>query len=191
MGLETAAIIGAYASVAAGIAGAAISIDSGNKQAKQATLNAQAQAEALADEQARKNLELSENRKRAVVEQRRQRSQLLAEQSETGGLLGSGSELAVLAREIEYQGIQLRDETYLSTLEQRELQYRGTSALAMGANAAANARMQGYGSAISQLGSAAGGFSGLFGGGSKSTSAIGMGSSYVGGKPVSQRPYGV
>jgi hypothetical protein len=142
----------ALISIAASLAGAAVSYDSSQKQAKQVELNAEAQNEALRIEQERQAAEFAENQKRAVIAQKRQRAAFAASQASTGLLTGSGSQIALLAEEWGRSRMELRDNTTVHNLSQRELRYRGSSILAQGRNEASQIRGASYGTALSQLG---------------------------------------
>jgi hypothetical protein len=150
--LGTAGSILAYASVAAGLAGTALSYVSSQNQAKQAEMNADAQNQALKQEQDRQALEQAENQRRALTVQKRERARAAAALASTGAMTTSGTPLALLADTWETQQTQLADQSYLADMAQRELAYRRTSALAMGKNEAGNIRAAGIGTALGQLG---------------------------------------
>lgn len=141
------------------IAGAAIQYSSAQNAAKQAELNAQAQADAIGQERSRQALEADENQRRAVVEQRRVRSQQLAAMSSSGAILGTGTSLAIEADTWAKQQTELADQQRMADLSQRNLGFQQSNALAMGAQQASQIRSDAVGAAISGLASAASAFS--------------------------------
>ena len=154
---EAVSLIGAIAYIAVSAAGAYISYDSAQTASKQAEYNAEAQANAIGEERKRQALEEDENRRRAVVEQRRFRAQQLAAMSGNGAMLGTGTSLAIEADTWAKQQTELADQQRMAELSQRSLAFQQANTLAMGGQQAAALRREGTGAAISGLASAAGG----------------------------------
>jgi hypothetical protein len=179
-------IIGALAAVAS----TAISYDSAQTAAKQAEYNAQAQSDAIGEERKRQALEADENRRRAVVEQRRQRAQQLAAMSGNGAMLGTGTSLAIEADTWAKQQTELADQQRMAELSQRSLAFQQQNTLAMGGQQAAALRREGTGAAISGLASAAGGSYQAFSTRPQPTGGSTIPSGYQA-KGVSQRPAGM
>lgn len=147
----------AYAvAIAATATSTALSVQASNRAAKQSELNAEAASEAAAAERRRQELELSENQRRAAIEQKRFRAQQFSQLASTGALTGTGTALAIEADTWANQQRQLADQQYLADISRRNLQYQGTSALQMGRQEAAGYRAQATGQALSGLASIAG-----------------------------------
>lgn len=142
--------------IAASAAGSYISYDSAQTASKQAEYNAEAQANAIGEERKRQALEEDENRRRAVVEQRRFRAQQLAAMSGNGAMLGTGTSLAIEADTWAKQQTELADQQRMAELSQRSLAFQQANTLAMGGQQADALRREGTGAAISGLASAAG-----------------------------------
>jgi len=155
-GLESLAYIGYIAAIAASAAGSYVSYQSSQTAAKQAEYNAQAQQDAIAQEQKRQAAEESENQRRAVQEQRRQRAAQLAAMGSTGAMLGTGTPLAIEADTWAKQQTELADAQRVAELSQRQLAYQGYAIGFEGKTQAAAIRRQATGQAISDLGSLAG-----------------------------------
>lgn len=140
-----------------------ISYESAQTAAKQAEYNAEAQAQAIGEEQKRQAAEAAENQRRAVQEQRRFRAQQLAAMGASGAMLGTGSPLAIEADTWAKQQTELADQQRMADLSQRQLGYQASSTLQLGQQQAAAYRREATGAAISGLasvaGSAYGGFS--------------------------------
>jgi hypothetical protein len=151
-----ATVVGIIGAVAA-LASTYISYDAAQTAAKQSEMNAQAQADAIGEERKRQALEEDENRRRAVVEQRRFRAQQLAAMSGNGAMLGTGTSLAIEADTWAKQQTELADQQRMAELSQRSLAFQQANTLAMGGQQAAALRREGTGAAISGLASAAGG----------------------------------
>jgi len=81
---EYAGIIYGVVAIAASAAGSVVSYQQGQQAAKQSEYNAKAQADAIAAEQKRKNLELAENQRRLSLQSRRERATQLADLVGTG-----------------------------------------------------------------------------------------------------------
>lgn len=151
----TALAIGFYASLAATVASAAVSYNSAQNAAKQAELNAQAQSDAIGQEQQRQALQEQENQRRAVQEQRRFRAAQLSAMGGSGAMLGTGSTLALEADTWAKQQTDLADQQRMADLSQRNLAYQASSTLQMGQQQGAQIRADATGQAISSLASAA------------------------------------
>lgn len=184
------ATIAAVVAIAASAAGSYISYASAQTAAKQSEMNAQAQANAIGEERKRQALEADENRRRAVVEQRRQRAQQLAAMSGNGAMLGTGTSLAIEADTWAKQQTELADQQRMAELSQRNLAFQQANTLAMGGQQAAALRREGTGAAISGLASAAGGLYQAFSTRPQPTEGSTIPSGYQA-KGVSQRPAGM
>ncbi len=143
-------------SLVAGGTSAYMQYDSAKSTAEQASLNAQAQADAIGEERKRQALESQENQRRAVQEQRRQRATQLAAMAGSGAMLGTGSSLALEADTWAKQQTELADQQYVNQLSQRQLAYQRTSTLQMGQQTAAGIRSDATGQAIGNIGSTIG-----------------------------------
>ena len=152
-GIEIALLAG---SLIASAAGTYMQYESAQNSAKQAEYNAQAQADAIGQEQRRQTLENQENQRRAVQEQRRQRATQLAAMAGSGAMLGTGSSLALEADTWAKQQTELADQQYVNQLSQRQLAYQRTSTLQMGQQTAAGIRSDATGQAIGNIGSTIG-----------------------------------
>jgi|GEM_PF-3012782 len=139
--------------VAAG--GATMSYVSSQNAAKQSELNAQAQSDAIGQEQQRQALQEQENQRRAVQEQRRFRAAQLSAMGGSGAMLGTGSTLALEADTWAKQQTELADQQRMSDLSQRNLAYQASSTLEMGRQQASQMRADATGQAVSSLASAA------------------------------------
>ena len=180
----------AVTAIVASAAGTAVSYASSQTAAKQAELNAKAQADAIGQERSRQALEADENQRRAVVEQRRVRSQQLAAMSSSGAMLGTGTSLAIEADTWAKQQTELADQQRMADLSQRNLGFQQSNTLAMGAQQASQIRSDAVGAAISGLGQAVGSAASAF---STRPQAASGGSTVPAGykpKSVSQRPAG-
>jgi hypothetical protein len=182
----TLLVVSLLGSAAAG----AVSYASAQTAAKQAELNAKAQADAIGQERSRQALEAGENQRRAVVEQRRVRAQQLASMSSSGAMLGTGTSLAIEADTWAKQQTELADQQRMADLSQRNLGFQQTNTLAMGAQQASQIRSDAVGAAISGLGQAAGSAASAFS--TRPQPASGGSTVPAGYKPksVSQRPAG-
>lgn len=154
MGLEAPVILGIVGLVA-GAAGSAVSYVSSQNAAKQAELNAQAQSDALGQEQQRQAVQEQENQRRAVMEQRRFRAAQLSAMGGSGAMLGTGSTLAIEADTWAKQQTDLADQQRMSELSQRNLAYQASSTLEMGKQQASQMRAEATGQAVANLGSMA------------------------------------
>jgi len=182
----TLLVVSLLGSAAAG----AVSYASAQTAAKQAELNAKAQADAIGQERSRQALEAGENQRRAVVEQRRVRAQQLASMSSSGAMLGTGTSLAIEADTWAKQQTELADQQRMADLSQRNLGFQQSNTLAMGAQQSAQIRSDAVGAAISGLGQAVGSAASAF---STRPQAASGGSTVPAGykpKSVSQRPAG-
>jgi len=139
-------------SLVAGGTSAYMQYDSAKSTAEQASLNAQAQADAIGEERKRQALESQENQRRLVQEQRRQRATQLAAMAGSGAMLGTGSSLALEADTWAKQQTELADQQYVNQLSQRQLAYQRTSTLQMGQQTANAIRAEATGQAISGIG---------------------------------------
>ena len=119
--------------------------------AKQTEFNAQAQADAIAAENARKAAEMEENRKRLALQGRRERAAQLADIVESGLMPSTGTPLAIMADTIEAQSRRQADYATEAGLEQARLQAAGTSILAEGRSSARMQRGQAGASLVSGL----------------------------------------
>lgn len=166
----TLAIVAIGASAAQGV----MQVQQLNEQAKQAEYNAKAQAQAINQEANRQQAEFEANRRRTMLQQKRARSQQLSQLADTGFMTGTGTALEIEADTWSKQQLELADQSYYNSLNQRELSYQRTTALAMGRQQAEQYRGQ-RGAAIAgtvanmaQIGmqaKAAGAFGGGKGGG--------------------------
>jgi hypothetical protein len=147
--------IALYGSLAATAISGAINYNSAQNAAKQSELNAQAQANAIGQEQQRQALQEQENQRRAVQEQRRFRAAQLSAMGGSGAMLGTGSTLALEADTWAKQQTDLADQQRMADLSQRNLAYQASSTLQMGQQQGAQIRADATGKAISDLGSAA------------------------------------
>jgi hypothetical protein len=161
MGLEIGTII-SYASIAASLAGAAVSYNQGQQAAKQSEYNAKAQADALAAEQKRKNLELAENQRRLSIQSRRERASQLADLVGTGFVTTSGTPLAIMADTVEAQSRRSSDMATDVQLGNWQLGTQGQSILAEGRSQASQLRGQAGASLLSGLASTAGSAYGMY-----------------------------
>jgi len=137
------------------IAGSALQYNSAQNAAKQGELNAQAQSDALGQEQQRQALQEQENQRRAVMEQRRFRAAQLAAMGGSGAMLGTGSTLALEADTWAKQQTEIADQQRMSDLSQRNLAYQASSTLEMGKQQASQMRAEATGQAVANLGSTA------------------------------------
>jgi hypothetical protein len=161
-GLSALGYVALYASLAASAAGSYMSYQSSQTAAKQAEYNADAQRNAIAEEQKRKAAEDAENQRRASQEQRRVRAMQLNAMAGTGAMLGTGTPLAIEADTWAKQQIELADQQRVADLAQRQLAYEGYTAGVMGKQEAAQHRRDATGAVISGLGSMAGTAYGAF-----------------------------
>lgn len=136
------------ASLAATAAGTTIGVMESRSAAKQAEMNAEAEAKALQTEEARKRAELAENTRRQAFEQRRFRSTQIAALANSGFLTGTGTALEIEADTWAQQNRELADMTYLNTLERRKLNFAANQALLGGQQAARQYRGQALGTAL-------------------------------------------
>lgn len=153
---STAATIALYASLAATAASTTISVVQSQRQAKQAELNAKAEANALNREAQRQQLELEENRRRLARQQRMFRAAQITRMADSGFMTGTGTNLQIEADTWAKQQTELADQTYLKNLSQGELRYKAGVALEMGAQQASQIRAQIPGTVLSGIGSMAG-----------------------------------
>lgn len=137
------------------LVGSAVQYNSAQNAAKQSELNAQAQSDAIGQEQQRQAVQEQENQRRAVQEQRRFRAAQLSAMGGSGAMLGTGSTLALEADTWAKQQTELADQQRMSDLSQRNLAYQASSTLEMGRQQASQIRADATGRAISDLGSAA------------------------------------
>lgn len=137
------------------LAGSAMQYNSAQNAAKQSELNAQAQSDAIGQEQQRQALQEQENQRRAVVEQRRFRASQLAAMGGSGAMLGTGSTLALEADTWAKQQTELADQQRMADLSQRNLAYQASSTLEMGRQQASQMRADATGQAVANLGSTA------------------------------------
>lgn len=161
-GLDALAYTAVITSIVASAAGSYVSYQSSQTAAKQAEYNADAQRNAIAEEQKRKALEDSENQRRAAQEQRRQRAMQLNAMAGSGAMLGTGTPLAIEADTWAKQQIELADQQRVADLAQRNLAYEGYTAGVMGSQQAAQHRRDATGAALSGLASVAGTAYGAF-----------------------------
>lgn len=148
MGVET---IIAIVAIAASAAGSAISYASAQTQAKQSELNAQAQSDAIGQEQKRRSAEDQENQRRAAVAQQRIRAQQMAAISSTGVLPGTGSALAIEADTWQKQQVELADRQRVNELAQQELGYQALSIREQAGSEASAMRRNATGSLVTGL----------------------------------------
>ena len=146
----------AIASLAAAAAGTAMTVQSQRNQAKQAELNADAQAEAIAAEQKRQDAENDENMRRAALEQKRFRATQFSRLASTGAMLGTGTALDIEADTWAQQQLQLADMQYLQDVNQRALAAQAMTVRAQGTSQAAALRGQAAGTALAGLANTAG-----------------------------------
>lgn len=162
MGLETALVVAAYASVAASIAGGAISYVSSQNAAKQTELNAEAQARALKQEQDRKNAEAAENQRRLAIQGKRERAQQAAEIQSTGFLATTGTPLSLMADTLEFQSQRAADLQNDANLTDWQLRNNRQTILAEGGSRARQMRSQAGASLVSSLGNVASGLTSAY-----------------------------
>lgn len=187
MGVET--VIGIIA-IAASAAGSVISYQQGQQAAKQSEYNAQAQADAIAAEQKRKNAELAENQRRLNLQGRRERASQLADLVGTGFVTSTGTPLAIMADTIEAQSRRTSDMATDVQLSNWQLGAQGQSILAEGRSQASQLRGQAGASLISGLSSAAGSAYDMLSNRPKTVNgASPMPSGYRNTRGVSARPY--
>jgi hypothetical protein len=124
--------------------------------AKQAEMNAEAQAQAIGQEQKRQALEQGENRKRAAMEQRRFRASQLSALASTGAQLGTGTALDIEADTWAQQQQQMADQQYLYDVGQRALGAQASTVRQQGRGEANAIRGQMAGTALSGLAQTAG-----------------------------------
>lgn len=148
--------IAMFSTLAATVASTVMSVDASRKAAKQSELNAEAQSEALMQERQRKQLEFEENQRRLATDQKRFRSQQLAQLANNGFVLGVGTSLEIEADTWKQQQTQLNDQSYGNQLTKDQLQYQAGTALSMGQNEAAGYRRQAVGQAIQGIGNVIG-----------------------------------
>jgi hypothetical protein len=152
----TIALASLAVSTAAAGAGIAIQYDQQSKAAKQAELNADAQAQAIGQEQKRQALEQGENRRRAAVEQRRFRAAQFSALASTGALTGTGTALDIEADTWAQQQRQMADQQYLADVGQRGLAAQRQTVRQQGYGEASAIRGQMAGTALAGLASTVG-----------------------------------
>jgi hypothetical protein len=123
--------------------------------AKQAEMNAEAQAQAINQEQKRQALEQTENQRRAAVEQKRFRSAQFAAMASSGAMTGTGTALDIEADTWAQQQLQLADQRYLADVQQRGLAAQASTVRQMGAAEASQIRGTRAGTALQGLASMA------------------------------------
>ena len=144
-----------FVALASLLVSSAIQYNSAQNAAKQSELNAQAQSDAIGQEQQRQAIQEQENQRRAVIEQRRFRASQLAAMGGSGAMLGTGSTLALEADTWAKQQTELADQQRMSDISQRNLAYQASSTLAMGQQQAAQIRAEATGQAVANLASTA------------------------------------
>lgn len=154
--LAAAAVYAGYAALAASAVSGYIQYDSAQTQKEQSKLNAEAQNEAIGAEQNRLAAEESENRRRAVMQQRRMRASQTAALASTGAMIGTGSALDFEVDTWQKQQTELADQERIFQLSQRQLAYEGQSVLQQGEQQAAAFGRQATGAAIQGLANTAG-----------------------------------
>jgi len=153
MGLEVATIaaISAGVSAAAATAGTVMSVRQANNAAKQAEMNADAEAKAIAQEKKRQSIEQAENQRRAAQQQNRMRAQQRAAMAGTGAMMGTGTVLDIEADTWAQQQLQLADQRYMFDLGQRQLTAQRTAVLDEGKAQASQIRGTRAGTVLSGM----------------------------------------
>ena len=154
---EPVTIAAISAAVAAASAGAAtaMQIRQAGNAAKQAEMNADAQAKAIGQEKKRQALEQSENQRRAAVEQKRFRASQFAAMASSGAMTGTGTALDIEAETWAQQQLQLADQQYLADIGQRALSAQASTVRQQGYAQASQIRGTRAGTALQGLASMA------------------------------------
>lgn len=145
----------AAAALIAGGTGTAMQIRQAGNAAKQAEMNADAQAKAIGQEKKRQALEQSENQRRAATEQRRFRASQFAAMASTGAMTGTGTALDIEADTWAQQQLQLADQQYLADVGQRALSAQASTVRQEGYAQASQIRGTRAGTALQGLASMA------------------------------------
>lgn len=124
--------------------------------AKQAELNAEAEAQALNREAQRQQIEFEENQRRLARQQKAFRSSQLARIAESGFLTGTGTALDLEADTWAQQQRELADQQYVQSVQQQSLQYKAGTALELGRQQSSMLRSQTLGTVAGGVGSIAG-----------------------------------
>jgi len=148
----TALAVSVIASTASGV----VQYQQAEEQAKQAEYNAEAEADALKMEADRQQAETEANRRRTMLAQKRARSAQLSQIADTGFMTGTGTTLEIEADTWNKQQLELADMNYYSSLAQRELAYKGQTALEMGRQQAGQLRGQKTGIILNTVSDVAG-----------------------------------
>lgn len=148
----TALAVSVLASTASGV----VQYQQAEEQAKQAEYNAEAEADALKIEADRQQAEMEANRRRTMLAQKRARSQQLSQIADSGFMTGTGTTLEIEADTWNKQQLELADMAYYNSLGQRELAYKGQTALEMGRQQAGQLRGQKVGIVLGTVGEVAG-----------------------------------
>lgn len=161
-GLTAAGYIALYGSLVASAAGAAVSYSQQQTAAKQTEYNAQAQADAISQEQARKTAELAENRRRLALQSRRERGSQLADIVGSGLLPSSGTPLAIMADTVQAQATRAADVSTQAEGEIWQLGTQGSSILSEGRSSARLQRAQAGTSLVTGLANTASSAYGMY-----------------------------
>lgn len=151
MGVETgtAATIAAYVGAASAVAGTAASLYASQQQARQAKMNAQAQANAQMQEAQRQQLEAAANQQRQALNQQRFRAtqeNMLA----GGGFIGNtGSPLDIMTDTAATQSRELQDIGYGRDTNVWNLQAGANAAIGSGYSQASAIQNESYGTLLS------------------------------------------
>jgi len=160
--LGTAGTISLYASLAATAASTAISYSAQQTAAKQAKYNAEAESQALANEQKQKELEFSENQRRLAEDQRRFRAKQLAAIADSGIVAGVGTALQLEADTWKQNNTDLTDAGIVNQINSSNLNYRAGAALQLGKAESAGYKRAATGTLVSGLGSMVGTIGGAY-----------------------------
>lgn len=166
-GLE-APVIFALVAAGASVAGTTANVIQTRNAAKQAELNAEAEAKALNQEARRQQMEFEENQRRMAKQQKAFRSAQLARMADSGFFTGTGTTLELEADTWAQQQRELNDAQYVQAIGKQQLQYRAGTALEMGRQQASQLRGQIAGQIFQGVGQVA---------------QIGMGAAKGGGSP--------
>jgi hypothetical protein len=145
----------AAAALIAGGTGTAMQIRQAGNAAKQAEMNADAQAKAIAQEKKRQSLEQAENQRRAVIEQKRFRASQFSALASSGAMTGTGTALDIEADTWAQQQLQLADRQYLADIGQRALSAQASTVRQQGYAQASQIRGTRAGTALQGLASMA------------------------------------
>jgi pyruvate/2-oxoglutarate dehydrogenase complex dihydrolipoamide acyltransferase (E2) component len=153
VGATVAGTVAAYAAVATAAVGTYLSYDASQQQAKQSKMNAAAQSNAIAAEQARQQLENEQAQQRTAMNQRRFRAQQEAALGANGLIGTTGSALDIIADTHAAQQRDLADIGYKNSTNNWQLQAQSNAAISQGNSQASAIMGQAGGTLLSNAGS--------------------------------------